>query len=129
MRSQDISICHHFVVFDVDGTQHVLVAFANNSQELSRQLNFRSLEPGQPVCILGPKVICNIREHKTPFLNQETHWHLVHIRTCLVCHSNNCVLLDFSVTNLRVTQPVQLDNVCRGKLCDSQFFKKTGHFR
>ena len=125
IRSQEVSSYDRFVVLGVDGTQHVLLAFTNNSEESCRLLNFKTLEPGQPVWILCPKVIGYLKGTQNPLI--KTGDPLIPCaRSDLFClppsdvNISKYVFFDFLATNLRVTQAVPLDNVCRGKLCDSQ---------
>ena len=130
IRSQEVSNYDRFVVLGVHGTQHVLLAFTNNSEESSRLLNFKTLKPGQPVWILCPKVIGYLKGTQNPLIKTGdplvpcARSNLFSLPPSDV-NISNYVFFDFLATNLRVTQAVPLDNVCRGKLCDSQC-KPTG---
>ena len=126
VRHQEVSSYDRFLIFGVEGTNHVLLSFTQTSLESRRILGYsQQITPGTPVWVLCPKVIGYLKTTQNPLISindpliPSARWTLYKAPPNDI-NVPNYVFFDFQPTNFRIVQAMPKDNVCTGKLCDAQ---------
>ena len=125
-KNQEVNNFDRFIVLGVEGTSLVLLTFTQNSLESRRILCYsQMMEPGTPAWVLCPKVMGYPKGTQNPLVKfgdplVPTERGIIYKAPPVDISVPNYVFFDFIPNDFRVIQAVPKDNVCSGKLCDSQ---------